>query len=208
MLNDELMRPGRRGPRILRSMLATQGISNLEALASRFPDTKIGAPEGNRRLSGIVEDLLAGDGRSWSLGAIPAELAVFFQLERIVPPDLPPPRLWLGTPGSSVPIHRDRGDLLNIQLLGRKAWWLAAPEAEDILGGTDAHKSGVAISALNSKVAAKLLLAQGKREVWEFVLGPGDALLLPSDWWHSVQSLDQTLSISTPTTLLSRNLEA
>ncbi|KAK1999443.1 JmjC domain-containing protein [Colletotrichum falcatum] len=127
--------------------------------------------------------------------------------------DLPVPRIvreagngdvydssvWLGLEPTYTPLHRDPNPNLFCQLVGEKAVRLLPPSSGDRLYRrvqTQIQQSG------NSRIRTTEMMEgrervvmnaavwglEGPQDILEARLGPGDALFIPTGWWHSVKS--------------------
>ncbi|KAK2049145.1 JmjC domain-containing protein [Colletotrichum somersetense] len=127
--------------------------------------------------------------------------------------DLPVPRIvreagkgdiysssvWLGLEPTYTPLHRDPNPNLFCQLVGEKAIRLLPPLSGDRLYRrmqTQIQQSG------NSRIRTTEMMEgrgrvvmnaavwgmEGPENIVEARLGPGDALFIPTGWWHSVKS--------------------
>ena len=76
--------------------------------------------------------------------------------------------LWLGPRGTRTPLHHDRADILFVQILGRKRFYLA-----------DGMDLRLLLDCLPFWVDHNLASPPNGAGVHELVLEPGDALLLP-----------------------------
>lgn len=102
--------------------------------------------------------------------------------------------LWLGNRGR-VAAHQDLPDNLACVVAGRRRFTLFPPDAlpDLYIGPLDLTPAGQAISLVDitrpdlqrfPRYAAALQRAQVAE------LGPGDAIFIPSLWWHHVEALD------------------
>ncbi|WGO99110.1 cupin-like domain-containing protein [Saccharophagus degradans] len=99
---------------------------------------------------------------------------------------------WFGPKGTFTPIHHDLTNNMLVQIMGRKkvtlipAWqvpWLYNDKG--VFSATD----------FPSVDANRYPLMKNISPV-EVFIGPGDALFIPVGWWHCVESLDVSISIS------------
>lgn len=102
------------------------------------------------------------------------------------------PELWslyVGPAGTISPLHRDFASTHSwlAQLQGSKRAWLFAPEDGPLLyeGEADPERPDF---ARHPDLA--------KATVWEGDFGPGEVLFTPSDWWHQVRSLTNSITVS------------
>lgn len=102
--------------------------------------------------------------------------------------------MWLGN-RSCVPAHYDLPDNIACNIVGRRRFTLFPPEQLENLyvGPLDFTPAGQAISLVDVRAPdfeqfPKYRTAQSAALIAE--LEPGDALFLPSMWWHNVEGLD------------------
>ena len=103
------------------------------------------------------------------------------------------PRIWLGT-AITTPAHFDESDNVACVVAGRRRFTLFPPEqvANLYIGPLDHTPTATPISLVDfaSPDLAKhprFVQALEAAEVGE--LGPGDAIFIPTLWWHHVESL-------------------
>ncbi|MDX5407055.1 MAG: cupin-like domain-containing protein [Chromatiaceae bacterium] len=103
--------------------------------------------------------------------------------------------LWIGNQ-SRVAAHADLPQNLAVVVAGRRRFTLFPPEqlANLYIGPLDASPAGRAISLVDFAEPdltqfPKFAEAMSKAQVVE--LEPGDALIIPSMWWHHVEALEQ-----------------
>ncbi|MHA4835255.1 cupin-like domain-containing protein [Sphingopyxis sp. MSC1_008] len=98
---------------------------------------------------------------------------------------------WLGPKGTLTPWHHDLTNNLLVQVIGRKRVRMAPPWAFARMRnsrhcfsdwGNEALPAGDGDSAVPP--------------VLETVIGPGEAIFLPVGWWHQVEALDLSASMS------------
>ena len=98
---------------------------------------------------------------------------------------------WLGPKGTLTPWHHDLTNNLLVQVMGRKRVRMAPPWAFARMRNSRhcfSDWGNEALPAGNGDPAFPPVL--------ETVIGPGDAIFLPVGWWHQVEALDLSLSIS------------
>lgn len=98
---------------------------------------------------------------------------------------------WLGPRGTLTPWHHDLTNNLLVQVMGRKRVRMAPPWAFARMRnsrhcfsdwGNEALPAGHGDSAVPP--------------VLESVIGPGEAIFLPVGWWHQIEALDLSTSMS------------
>ena len=100
--------------------------------------------------------------------------------------------LWMSPAGAVTPLHYDLADTMLAQVHGTKRVIVAAPTDTPHL-----YKGPVGYSLADPERPGSTtfpLLAQATLYMTE--IGAGDALFLPSEWWHHVRSLTPSLSLS------------
>jgi hypothetical protein len=100
--------------------------------------------------------------------------------------------LWFGPAGTVTPLHHDVMNVLFVQLYGRKRFTLIAP------GYTPRVYNEIGVYADVDPENPDYVRHPEFRGVptAELVLKPGDTLFLPVGWWHRVESLDVSISLS------------
>ena len=108
-------------------------------------------------------------------------------------------RIWIGNQ-VTVPAHFDESQNVACVVAGRRRFTLFPPEQVGNLyvGPLDFAPTGAAMSLV--RIASPDLVrfprfkaAQAAASVAE--LGPGDAIFIPTLWWHHVESLDSRLNV-------------
>jgi hypothetical protein len=93
--------------------------------------------------------------------------------------------LWFGAAGTHTTMHHDHANAMLCQVLGRKRVQLVLPEsltmlerARGVYSGWDPREE------------------EFPQDVIDVVLEPGEAVFLPTGWWHQVDALDLSISVS------------
>ena len=94
---------------------------------------------------------------------------------------------WLGPKGTLTPWHHDLTNNLLVQVMGRKHVRMAPPWALDRMRNS---------RHCFSEWGNEALAAGTNPPVLETVLGPGEAIFLPVGWWHQIEALDLSASMS------------
>jgi hypothetical protein len=100
--------------------------------------------------------------------------------------------LWFGPGGTVTPMHHDLMNVLFVQIYGRKQFTLVAP------GFTPRVYNEVGVHADVDPDLPDYYVFPAFRGVptTTVTLEPGDTLFLPVGWWHRVESLDASISLS------------
>jgi hypothetical protein len=106
--------------------------------------------------------------------------------------------LWVSTPGARTHTHFDSDHNLFVQLLGTKRFVLWAPNQTARLCAFPRlhplwHKSRADFEAPDLAACANYSASAAV----SVDLGPGDSLYVPPLWWHTVETLTPSLSLST-----------
>jgi hypothetical protein len=124
-----------------------------------------------------------------------------FQDENRLPllPGTVAPRIWLGN-RVTVPAHFDESNNVACVVAGRRRFTLFPPEQVGNLyigpldhAPTGAPTSLVTVAAPDFHRHPRFKEALAAARVAE--LGPGDAIFIPTLWWHHVESLDPRLNV-------------
>lgn len=99
------------------------------------------------------------------------------------------PKAWIGPAGTLTPTHHDQSTGWLVQLHGQKRVRMASPLEPALASHTD---------GLYNLVDPRQPQAGELAEVrWHTIeLGPGDALLINVGWWHHVEALTPSISVS------------
>jgi hypothetical protein len=99
---------------------------------------------------------------------------------------------WFGPRGTFTPLHHDLTNNMLVQILGRKKVTLI-PAAQVPWLYND---SGVFSSADYPRFDEKRHPLMKNATPLEVLLNPGESLFIPVGWWHCVEALDASISIS------------
>jgi Cupin-like domain len=100
--------------------------------------------------------------------------------------------LWLGPAGTVTPLHHDVMNIIIVQVIGRKRITLIDPLRARYVYNDDGVYS--LVDAANPDYSRFPLYAYA--DPITVILEPGDALFIPVGWWHHVESLDLSASLS------------
>lgn len=102
--------------------------------------------------------------------------------------------LWIGSGGTRTGLHFDFQDTLLCQVHGKKSILLIPPnQSKYVYPYPDSvTKSRVVPEELDSIKYPNY----NKANIFEGVIGPGQILYIPRQWWHSVVSLEPSISLS------------
>ena len=100
--------------------------------------------------------------------------------------------LWIGPGGSRTPMHHDCCMLFHTQIVGTKRWRLISPLD---WGHMDNRRHVFSPLDLDQLSTEQALMLQGV-QVLDVRLEPGETLFVPLGWWHQVESLSPSVSLS------------
>ncbi|PQE04431.1 Transcription factor jumonji aspartyl beta-hydroxylase protein [Rutstroemia sp. NJR-2017a BVV2] len=115
--------------------------------------------------------------------------------------------IWMGTPPTYTPLHRDPNPNLFVQLAGEKRVRIFAPNVGQAIYRNVQQKIGAGGSG---RIRGVEMMEGQERElldqfVWgenveeeglEALVGSGDALFIPKGWWHSIKSVGTGITAS------------
>lgn len=102
--------------------------------------------------------------------------------------------IWFGPKGTFTPLHHDLTNNILVQIYGRKKVTLIPALQVPYLYNDVAMFSQVADPHQTDLTASFPDFAQSSKI--ECILEPGEALFIPLGWWHCVESLDISISVS------------
>lgn len=102
--------------------------------------------------------------------------------------------IWFGPKGAFTPLHHDLTNNLLVQIYGRKKVTLIPALQTPHLYNDVAVFSKIANPHLPNTVELFPDFAQSSKI--ECILNEGEALFIPLGWWHCVESLDISMSVS------------
>ena len=100
--------------------------------------------------------------------------------------------LWFGPAGTVTPLHHDVMNVLFVQLHGRKRFTLIPPG----FGPRVYNEIGVYAEVDPEHPDYRAHPAFRGVPITSVLLEPGETLFLPVGWWHRVESLDVSISLS------------
>ncbi len=96
--------------------------------------------------------------------------------------------LWLGPKGTLTPFHHDLTNNLLVQVIGRKR--------VHMVPSWEVGRMRNSIHCFSARSPTEWPDGEDLPPIVECVIGPGDALFLPIGWWHHVEALDVSISVS------------
>ena len=104
---------------------------------------------------------------------------------------------WIGPSGTITGFHADWSENINIQIKGSKNWFISSPEHNDKMYINDRFEristtSNIDLQCLDED---KYPLFE-KENVIKVRVEAGDAIYIPRGWWHYVESLEPSISVS------------
>ncbi|XCF05119.1 cupin-like domain-containing protein [Tamlana crocina] len=104
---------------------------------------------------------------------------------------------WIGPKGTVSGFHNDTGKNMYAQIKGKKMFIIVSPKDNKKMYASSKYINGGEASEvdINNYNAEKFPNFKKARFI-KVILEPGDVLHVPSKWWHYVQSLDTSISIS------------
>ena len=104
---------------------------------------------------------------------------------------------WIGPANTVSGFHNDTGKNMYAQIKGEKMFILSSTKFNKKMYPSDKYINGAVASQVDINNFDKTKFPKFKDvEFLSVTLKPGDVLHVPSKWWHYVQSLDTSISIS------------
>ncbi|TNJ46479.1 cupin-like domain-containing protein [Tamlana fucoidanivorans] len=104
---------------------------------------------------------------------------------------------WIGPAGTISGFHRDTGKNMYAQIKGKKMFIICSPKYDKHIYPSKKYINGGMASEVDINNFNKERHPLFESIHFESViLEPGDVLHVPSKWWHYVESLDTSISIS------------
>jgi len=100
--------------------------------------------------------------------------------------------LWIGPRGTITPLHHDLTNNLLTQVVGRKRFIIASSAEISRVYNHEHCFSAVDVRHIDLDVHP----AMADVRLTEFELATGEAVFLPVGWWHFVEALDFSISVS------------
>jgi hypothetical protein len=106
-------------------------------------------------------------------------------------------RFWLSSAQTAAPLHRDVAENIFCQLIGRKRFYLYPPSLSPWLYSNPLLSGLPNYSRFDPENPdyERFPLARAVQPI-ELFVAPGDAVYLPSRWWHQVRSLELSASFN------------
>lgn len=102
------------------------------------------------------------------------------------------PGVWIGPRGTLTTLHHDNRNVLLCQVYGQKKVCLVSSEFSE-----EVDVDRYCYSELTQNIDGLVEALQQKGVPTDVtLLNPGDALLIPLGWWHAVESLSPSISVS------------
>jgi len=106
-----------------------------------------------------------------------------------------PGMIWIGPKGTFTPLHHDLTNNLIVQVVGRKRVVMASP-AETPKLYNRLHVFSDVGNVIDPELDLSAYPKVADARLHEVVLEPGEALFVPIGWWHQVEALDFSVSLT------------
>lgn len=104
---------------------------------------------------------------------------------------------WIGPLGTISGFHRDTADNMYAQIKGKKLFIICSNRNNKKMYSSNKHIYEAVASQVDiNNFDADKFPKFKEIDFFKVILEPGDVLFLPQHWWHYVQSLDTSISIS------------
>ena len=104
---------------------------------------------------------------------------------------------WIGPSGTITGFHADWSENINVQIKGKKIFYLVSPEYNKYMYINERFEriSATSLVELKNFDETKFPLFK-KAKLIKVILEDGDAIYIPRGWWHYVESLAPSISVS------------
>jgi hypothetical protein len=166
----------------------------------KFGDIRINSTLGITTVTEFLDELERShaDPPPYTIGStMPAQMRSFFPAPLLDPASFGPAQLWMGSgPGRiSTLLHRDSGDAFLGQLIGRKQFKLYSPDQTPCMYVYRSYNRDQPCWVNPWEPDYERFPLFKQAVATEFTLCPGDLLVIPRGWYHTVLALDTTLSV-------------
>ncbi|WP_309661373.1 DUF6065 family protein [Sphingomonas sp.] len=103
--------------------------------------------------------------------------------------------MWIGPQGTFTPLHHDLTNNLIVQIVGRKRVVMASP-AETPKLYNHLHVFSEIGNLTDPQLDLSAYPKLGDVRLLELVIEPGEVLFVPIGWWHQVEALDFSVSMT------------
>lgn len=104
---------------------------------------------------------------------------------------------WIGPKSSITGFHVDWSENLNVQIVGKKDFYLVSPKFNNMMYISKKFERISITSEVDLMNYDELKFPNFKNvEIIKFTLMPGDAIYIPRGWWHYVETLESSISVS------------
>lgn len=125
--------------------------------------------------------------------------------------DEPQKNVWIGPKGTRTPLHTDPYHNIFCQVVGYKYVRLYPPEATESVYPRGVDENGINESntseveiRLDQERSSNIMVEEEERfplfltqtDYREAIVGPGECLYIPAGWWHYIESLTTSYSVS------------
>jgi hypothetical protein len=166
----------------------------------QFANVQVKSTIGVGTLGEFLDALEASDDENppYTFGSVMApELVGYFPPPLFDPSSFGPAQLWMGSGSNKIStlLHRDSGDAFLGQLIGRKRFKLYSPDQTPYLYVFKSYNRDQPcwVNPWEPDFDRFPLLREAFAT--EFILEPGELLIIPRGWYHTVLALDRTLSV-------------
>lgn len=171
-----------------------------ESLRRQFGHLRLKSTIGIGTLAEFLDELgrTTGEHVPYTLGSImPDELVRFFPPPYFEPASFGSAQLWMGSaPGRiSTLLHRDSAEAFLGQVIGRKQFKLYSPDQTPYMYVFKSYNRDQPCWVNPWEPDFERFPLFKRAHVTEFTLSPGELLIIPRGWYHTVLALDTTLSV-------------
>lgn len=170
------------------------------SIRRQFGHLQVKSTAGVSSLSEFLDALDASNDNlpPYTLGSVmPPEMVGYFPAPFFDPTSFGPTQIWMGSGANQIStlLHRDSGDAFLGQLIGRKNFKLYSPDQTPYLYVFKSYNRDQPCWVNPWEPDFERFPLFREAFATEFTLEPGELIIIPRGWYHTVMALDRTLSV-------------
>ncbi|PRP97404.1 Cupin superfamily protein [Enhygromyxa salina] len=170
----------------------------LDGVGERFAKVEIQSTLGITSVADFMAALAAIEPAPYTIGCVmPEAMRAFFPPPLFDPEGFGPAQLWMGSAAGQIStlLHRDSGDAFLGQVIGRKRFKLYSPDQSPSMYPFKSFNRDQPCWVNPWEPDLDCYPRFADAYATDFILAPGELLIIPRGWYHTVLALAPTLSV-------------